>query len=381
MKITLVGLISLLAAGGSMFCNSGDRKLPGLCCLDAGLEHPLDADQDGAADASRDAESDSDLPDTGLVCDELELPVVRVTPRVLIVLDRSNSMGYDGYWDPVREAIYSVTSALEPRIAFGLMVFPRADGRQACADAVNPCEPARSPLISCGARNANRIRRELRDLDTCGGTPTAMTLDAAAEYFREIPSIDHVPRARDSLGHVLLATDGAPNCNSGLPGGTCRCTGSRDACEDLSENCLDEVRTYEAISDLRAVEVDVYVLGIDISEWVDVLGEMAARGGTEAAYMADEPLQIEEALESITEGLTTCEVVVRPPEPVADPDKVNFYVEDVRVPRDTDGDCDEGWTWMDDQHVYVEFCGSWCERLRSGEVDDVIATFGCPTLI
>lgn len=381
MKNILVVVISLLLGLGATFCDNGDRKLPGEGPIDGGLEHPADADADGAEDTGGDAGGDSDLPDTGLVCDEMDLPVTRVTPRVLIVLDRSNSMGHDGYWDPVREAVYSVTNALETRIAFGLMVFPRTDGRQACAGSENPCEPARSPTLSCNANYASRIRGALRDLRTCGGTPTAMTLDAAAEYFREIPSFDHVPRPRDSLGHVLLATDGAPNCNEDLPPSTCRCTGSRDACEDHAGNCLDDERTLQAISDLRDVEVDLYVLGIAVSEWVDVLDEMALQGGTEAAYMVDEPLEIEEELDSITEGLTTCEVVVRPPEPVADPNKVNFYVEGVRVPRDSEGDCDEGWTWMDDQHEHVVFCGSWCERLRSGEVDDVIATFGCPTLI
>jgi len=285
------------------------------------------------------------------------------------------------HWNPVREAIYEVTDALEARIAFGLMVFPRADGRRACSVTENVCEAARSPVIACGARNANRIRNTLRDLETCGGTPTALTLDAAAEYFREIPPFDHVPNERDSLGHVLLATDGAPNCNDSLDGRSCRCTGTGDACEDVALNCLDEARTYEAIAALREVDVDVYVLGIDLTEWSDVLDEMARQGGTETAYMANQSNEIEDELESITDGLTTCEVVVRPPEPVADPDRVNFYVEGIRVPMDSEGECDRGWTWMDEEHEHVMFCGFWCERLRSGEVDDVIATFGCPTLI
>lgn len=361
-------LVSILIAA----CTS-DRQLPNGLDLDSGPVPPRDADHD-TADGGRDGDADEEP-----VCDEMDLPVVRVTPRVLIVLDRSVSMASDGAWDAVREAIYDVTRALQSRIAFGLMVFPRADGRLACSADVNVCEPARTPSVSCRSSNASEIRRALRDLGPCGGTPTALTLEAAAEYFREAPSVDHVPAPRDSLGHVLLATDGAPNCNDDLDPDGCRCTGPPGTCDDFPLNCLDHERTYQAVADLNGNTVDVYVLGIDASAWADVLDEMARLGGTEAAYFASDPSAIEDDLESITQGLTTCEVVLDEPEPVADPEKVNFYVDGERVPHDPE--CTEGWAWDDEQRSRVVFCGSWCERIRSGEVDDVTATFVCPTLI
>lgn len=371
----------LLGASGAlialMSCDS-NRQIDSGISLDGGPDSGPEVD--GDADSDRDADSDEGDAD-GAICDEMALSVLRVTPRVLIVLDRSNSMLFDGHWRPVSEALIEVTRALQSRIAFGLMVFPRADGRRACGHGENECEPASAPSVSCRARAAGAIRGVLESTDPCGGTPTAPTLQAAAETFREPPPLDHVPSSAVALGYVVLATDGAPNCNEDLDGAGCRCTDRVGSCEDFSLNCLDDERTYEAIESLQEVDVRVYVLGISASDWVDVLDEMALRGGTEAAYMVEEASEFQEALESITEGLTTCEVVLSDPSPVADPELVNLYIEGERVPQDGEGECQEGWSWADEDHDRVVFCGSWCDRLKAGEIDEVTATFGCPTLI
>jgi hypothetical protein len=375
LRFTLLAASLLAVSSASSSC-SDERQFSGTLFVDSGPPPRWDADVD--QDESDDA---APQPDGDPICEELDLPVIRVTPKVLIVLDRSNSMLTSGHWNPVREALIDLTARLEKRLAFGLMVFPEFEGSHACTRSSESCSSPREPTIRCEPRNASKIERLLEELDTCGGTPTAPTLDAALGAFLEIDSPIRVPEAQSAGSYVLLATDGAPNCNDELDGETCRCTGTPAGCAELALNCLDAERTYGAIDRLADLDIQIFVLGILVSRWRDVLDEMARRGGTGQASMAEAHDEIYERFDEITRDLTTCEVAFRDPGPVADPTLVNFYINGRRVPL-SDGDmCGWGWRWSDESHRRVTFCGPYCELLRDGLVDEVIATFGCPSLI
>lgn len=357
---------------------SDNRQYSGTVFVDSDPPPPRDADLDRAVDADLETEDG-----TGgePVCQELDLPVIRVTPKVLVVLDRSNSMTMSGHWNPVREALVELTHDFDRRLAFGLMTFPEFEGSGACTRTSQACASPSSPVIGCAPGTAASIERVLSDLGTCGGTPIAETLEAAIDEFIDFDSPVRVPEMQAAGAYLLLATDGAPNCNENLDGETCRCTGTPAGCAETPLNCLDDARTLEAIERFAELDIQVFVLGIMASRWQDVLDEMSRRGGTERAYMIENQEAIAATFEEITRGLTTCEVAFRDPGPVADPALVNFYIDGVPVPL-SDGDrCGWGWRWSDDRHRRVTFCGPFCEMLRDGEVDDVVATFGCPSLI
>lgn len=350
---------------------SGDRQLPGQLQRDGSI-----SPREGGVVSSGDVDL-SDVADGR--CGELDLPVVRVTPRVLFILDRSFSMIESRNWDTVRAAMTEVVDELEWRLAFGLMVFPATGGPTACDEGLNGCSSPNSPIIGCSPGHGREIANAIETMQTCGGTPTAPSVQAAADYFAERLDPTHIPSGRWAPSYVVLATDGAPNCNGDLDGERCRCT-AVVGCEWSANNCLDDDRTFTAIEELTAEGIPLFVLGISASAWQDVLDEMALRGGTGRAFMADEPETVFEALVSITEGLTTCEVEIGDPGPAVDPELVNFTIDGETVPMAAEDECSNGWRWVDDQYRRVVFCGTACERLRSGEIDLVRATFGCPTV-
>lgn len=336
----------------------------------------VDADQtDDEPEVGADSSADADG-----VCAEIDLPVIRVTPRVLIVLDRSNSLNERDHWEALREAVIDLGRQTERKLALGLMLFPETEGRRACDGYLNQCEAPSDPSLRCRPGHAGEIEDRLMATSPCGGTPTAATLRAAAQAFVEFESPTRVPSSPGAGDYLLLATDGAPNCNDAVDDSTCRCT-STLGCDDFPLNCLDDQATLEAIDALTSLGVSTFVLGIRASQWADVLDAMASAGGTDRAYLAIDHQDIVEALEAIAAGLTTCEVAFLEPGLQADPELVNFYLDGERVDRASGDDCREGWRWTDDSQRRVVFCGSACDALRSGDVDEVRATFGCTNLI
>jgi hypothetical protein len=341
-------------------------------------------DSGGGADGDSDADGDTDIvlpdiPDTEEeACDQADFNIERVIPEMLIVLDRSNSMFTDGFWNPVREAIYTVTTAMDTQIWFGLMIFPNIVDTPVCTGGLipaNQCEPGHGPLVPVADANHFVIIEQLSPMLTCGGTPIADTLYNARTYLDTLVDDGH-PK------YVLLATDGAPNCNDALDGETCRCTSLTGGCDVNRRNCLDDVRTNVVVGDLASSGVQVFVLGIGTSSFADVLDAMAAAGGTEHAYFAEDPDTIRTTFETIAGMAATCEFDMRSPDPSADPTLVNFYFDGVGVPGDnTDGVCDNGWGWMNPEHTRVQFCGTYCDAIMGRTVTDITATWGCPTII
>ena len=97
--------------------------------------------------------------------------------------------------------------------------------------------------------------------------------------------------------------------------------------------------------------------------------------------MAHEHAAIQTGLEEIVGRVTTCEFAVEEPSALADPGLVNFYLDGNQVPMDRDPECDFGWRWVVGRSQrHVLFCGPHCDAILDGEVGEVRATFGCPTL-
>jgi hypothetical protein len=98
------------------------------------------------------------------ICGGSDLDIARVIPDILILLDRSLSMGFTPpsppLWDTIRPAIVTVTEPpTDEGIWFGLMTFPGPD----CSSSSNRCtEPdPRDILVPVGSDSHEDIFDEL----------------------------------------------------------------------------------------------------------------------------------------------------------------------------------------------------------------------------
>lgn len=320
-------------------------------------------------------DSDGVVADLGELCGEAAFNVGRVTPDMLILLDRSLSMTMSDppLWNIIRPALVTVTSATDDGIWYGLMSFPNSIEPDACGGYGNQCTPPTEALVPVGPDASGAIESALDSLDTCGATPTALSLENA-----------HQVLAAAATGHpqyILLATDGAPNCNESLDGDTCRCT--TGDCGRNPQYCLDDARTYAALDAACAADVHTFILGMGgATEYSDVLEQMAVHGCTTTFYAAQEPEEIQAALDAITGSIATCQYEVSCAD-IPDPTKVNFYFDGAVVPRDPSHE--SGWDWTDpcestsDTRGAIEFYGSHCDLIMSGGVASITALYGCPS--
>jgi hypothetical protein len=377
--MSTAGRCALLAAAASLALGCGTK--------DQDPYHFIDTATDGAPDTTGlpDALADvpgpdgpgPDVPATDYVeegCGGTTFEIERVIPDIIIVLDRSNSMSETPpsppLWETIRTAINNVTTPpRDTSIWFGLMSFPGAS----CSGLTDQCiHPDWSEvLVPVAAENHLPIGNALAGLTTCGGTPIAMSLQSAWTYLTTLDN-----------GHpkyVLLATDGAPNCNDALNGATCTCT-SALGCTN-NENCLDDERTYSVLDTMCDAGVSTYVLGMGgAAEWASVMNEMASHGCTDHYYAADDPASIAAALEEIAGAVATCQFEMNCAD-IPDPNKVNFFYEPDHTPIPRDTSRASGWDWVDpcepgDETGLVE-----CDNILSGSFESISAEFGCPTIL
>ena len=118
------------------------------------------------------------------------------------------------------------------------------------------------------------------------------------------------------------------------------------------------------------------------------LNAIAENGGT--PFTSFIPIQeegdIQAAFDDIASNIASCIYDLAPPGEGVDEDEVNFYFEtDTSPPGGEvvgfDPTCTAGWRYTDDTHLQIEFCGPHCQRLMDGEVNNVVARFGCETIL
>lgn len=321
-------------------------------------------------DASTDAVMDPDLDfnidpgDEALrECHDRLFDVSTGYPDVLILMDRSNSMTDGGFWSPARRAVEEITAQWEDQIAFGFAIFPTS----LCSMGSFMCIPTTSVDVHPALGTSTAIEDRLGESCCCGGTPLAGSLEFVGRYFQGLDD----GRAH----HVLLVTDGAPNCNPELDRFTCTCTW--DGCATLdtdSLNCLDDSRTIAAATGLYADGVPVHVLGMADAAitWSLVMDSIAEAGGTDEALLAEERGQVQDALASIAGSVAPCRFELLPGE-VGDPEQLTFFVDGDPVQRDPTHE--NGWDWVNEWTV--DFFGPACQSIVEGDVATVTARVNC----
>jgi hypothetical protein len=315
------------------------------------------------------------MPD-GVICGEAAFNITRTVPDMLIVLDRSNSMGSGTapLWNTSRSALYEITAAMDAQIWFGLFVYPGPLCTGA-TDLAKDCSAPTDPTVPIGAGAASAIKTALTPMAVCGGTPTAQTLVAARQYLQtKLPANNH-PK------YILLATDGGPDCNHSLNLSTCTCTPGGSCV--VPENCLDDVQTNKVLDDLCAAGIKTYVVGLGpVQLQVSVLQAMAQHGCTTQPYTPADPAAIKKTFGDIAAGVATCSFEMDCSK-IPDMNLVNFYFDGKLVPRVINHG--SGWDWVvsckGTNTGKVEFFGVDCAAIKASQIKTVSAKFGCATKI
>ena len=311
---------------------------------------------DAAVDATH-AEARADGPGTSsdgadASCGMFTWPFERVSPRILIVFDRSVAGAVPPWRDELARFI-PVVSANDVAIDWGLYTFP---------DTGATCGPdlIKSMVdVPVAATNASAVTTALAaTVPVRNGTPTAAAIDVAAAYVRGLPDGD-APR------FVMLVSDGAPTCagGNGAP--------SSDDPARAQADALDAVRAAAADG------VPTLVVGLAPPEAADVaaLNALAMAGGyarAQSQLRFYTPATVGELFTGVSN--TSCTIPLQPSPPAPDAVTITFDGEPVR----RDPTHSNGWDYPDVSATGVTFYGSWCERLMTERSGQVTATYGCP---
>jgi len=439
--------------GGSGVSSDADTD------TDADSDTDSDADSDSDSDSDTDSDSDSDSDGDSDACADIPWEVEYNPINMLVLLDRSWSMhestiGPDSYAAVVAAALEDVveTNIDAGLVNFSLAVFPSlfCTGGSAGDDTQN-CKPAASeyddpgygaPVVNFDAdmtdsnTNFDEIQLALSSVGQCGGTPICQSLQWALDYLNwtgattEYPANPLPGDLSDQPKFILLATDGAPNCNPAGDIGSCDHS-DPDAADvpHFPEECLDDICTYNAALQLANAGIPVFVIGVgdSLASWDEEMNNIADWGGTGSYYPATDASDLQTALEEITGAAITCEFYVEweeseggvpdqsPDPPYTFVDKACDKVWVLGVPTGaTDSsqyvemaymnDCASedpgsglfGWHWQGidlpaedldtiaeelDQCNTIELCPEACNMLKEGEWETVTAKFGCSIII
>lgn len=347
-----------------------------------------DADSDTDTDVDMDSDIDTDFAsstDSGKedVCANSNFEIEGQIVDMLIVLDRSASMTDDKLWGPMGRALTEVTAEMNEQINFGMILFPSLD----CSVPYNQCAAPSDVRVEIGDPDAPKsIAADVSlngGVGTCGGTPTSAALDTALNYLNSLGD--------GNQRFVLLATDGAPNCNDKLSCQSCQSTLSSGTCA-VGGQCLDDVNTIRSAQSLADAGYPVYVLGMGGStKWKNVMNGIAQAGGTGSYYAVSNTSGLLSTLKSITGDVVSCRFDVDwdklPAGTSRDRSKVNFFCKQSKEEKNSDENvirfdkncaAGAGWNWQDEDTV--EFCSTVCEDLKKHACPVVTATFGCDSI-
>jgi hypothetical protein len=273
-------------------------------------------------------------------------------PEFLLCTLAMNCPATASRWVTMVGALNASVMASSSIVNYGLKFFPNDIA----------CGVTDGVAVPIAANNFPTINGSMAMTQPGGFTPTAAALASAGRYLMTL--------TRPNPRFVLLATDGEPTCgqgnNSGNNGG-----GS------------DAQAAIAAVTSLATAGIPVYVIGIGTEGVADMtLSAMAVAGGrprngTPSYYSVQQAADLSMALSAIGKEIASCTFTVTPPAAPADPTNVAVDANgSMRVPQnDTDG-----WKWGANM-TSILIVGSWCDRIQSGAITKVQATYGCANQI
>ena len=340
------------------------------CGARTGLD--VDLATDGASaprDALADVDADGDA-NVPIACVDGTIALTRAQPTLMLTIDRSGSMGDPiggpgsvSKWQALTNALGQALPSVDGSMQIGALLFPTSASRTAAS-----CIVSGGPNLAPATGHVGQLLGIMRSNTPGGATPTADALKAAAADVLQA-------RAGSNARAIVLATDGAPNCNASLDPNTCRCASVIQVCR-TSQNCLDDTRTVDEIKSYAASGLPTYVIGIQANgdvAFTDVLNAMALAGGRPSGgaqqfYAAASEADITAALVAIRDQVGACTYLT-----TSVPDDrgtITVTVDGVVIPYDPTGV--QGWTWGNKGNGEIRLVGAAC-----GAVTDA----GNPTLL
>jgi len=315
----------------------------------------------------------SDDCDDGFACEEgmctiggdcggFAFEITAVPPNVMILLDRSGSM--DGAvtgtgmnrWEVAREAVRSVTTGFDATIRFGLATYSSCTGGGCSAGSVvTPIADMNSAAIMAfldntvgvGSGNGQAVNGEGKIEYLCdSGDPETSTGKSLNGLVGE-PSLADMERTNA----VLLITDGA---ESG----------------DCVDGGIDGPAGAAALF-AQMPQVSTYAVGFGDGNQAE-LDMIAAAGGTVMGYFAEDPMQLQMALDAIASAVASCTFVLDQVPPDPGMIYVFFDLDPAGVPNDPNN----GWTY-DPVTNSITFHGPACDAIKSGAVVNIDIVYGC----
>ncbi|MFN7133296.1 MAG: vWA domain-containing protein, partial [Myxococcales bacterium] len=226
-------------------------------------------------------------------------------PVLFLVQDKSGSMNQQPnpsacptcptMWESSKTAVNGLTQQFSNRFRFGLELYPRDSTTFNCTTGTIVTGVGATPAQIMSAYNA---------VAPGGGTPTAVSLDAARTYLKGL--------GLQTPAYVLLITDGLPNCNLALNPNTCQASTpgcANNSCGLGAKDCIDDAESRRAARDLLIAGIKVYVVGFGqhvVGANMAVLDGIAAAGGTGKAIAASDQAALTAALNQVAFDATTC---------------------------------------------------------------------------
>lgn len=335
-----------------------------LACLGCGRTRPVHYSGDGGDDWAHRKE------DGGVACVEGELALLRARPVVMLVLDRSSSMsqtfpGTTGSkWTALRGALHQALPPWGSSLELGALLFPSTTS--------GGCTVGASADLAPALENVSVVLAKLDATSPGGSTPTAIALQTAGAALSS-------RRTAGSARALVLATDGAPDCNTALNPRTCTCVGGNGTCTAV--RCLDDTRSLERLGTLAASGIPTWVVGLRSNAdaiFVDVLNRMAVAGGRPQAgaqrfYSASSQQELESALGTIRQQVGGCRYLTPSVPDVGG--TMELELDGAFVPYDPTQT--EGWTWIDADNGELVLSGPACAHAQELPLGALVAVVRC----
>jgi hypothetical protein len=310
--------------------------------------------------------------DSAVGCTPGAVTLSAAEPEVMFVLDRSGSMktafsGTQSRWQVLTSALATTLPSVDGTMAIGALLFPSGSSMDDCSlpGAANlaPALDHVQPLLTI-----------LESTAPGGATPTAAAVEAASALMLEV-------RAATTARALVLATDGAPNCNAALDANTCTCA-SGGNCRHNSDQCLDDTRTVARIAAVAAQGIPTYVIGIANSGdgvFSSVLDAMAVAGGrpltsgSTSYYPALSQSDLETAISTIRDQVGACTYLTTSVPSASGTITLTF--DGQTLPYDPGGT--SGWSWSSESNGEILLLGATCAAVAGSATGTLVANVTC----